>query len=85
LYSDIKPLYLNNAPIASNKLLFVFTIRGRFNKMKLDVVTSAHCYLNGDCIGVRVFALLKPSFKDITGQPGRNKKASHKKAKKLLS
>jgi hypothetical protein len=53
--------------------------------MKLDVVTSAHCYLNGDCIGVRVFALLKPSFKDITGQPGRNKKASHKKAKKLLS
>ena len=33
---------------------------------------------------VRVFALFKPSFKDIAGQLGRNKKASNEKAKKLL-
>lgn len=33
---------------------------------------------------VRVFALFKPSFKEIAGQLGRNKKASNEKAKKLL-
>jgi dihydroflavonol-4-reductase len=33
---------------------------------------------------MRVFALFKPSFKDIVARPGRNKKASNEKAKKLL-
>jgi hypothetical protein len=32
---------------------------------------------------VRVFALFKPSCKDIASQLGRNKKASNEKAKKL--
>ena len=33
---------------------------------------------------LRVFALFKPSFKDIVAQLGRNKKASNEKAKKVL-
>jgi hypothetical protein len=32
---------------------------------------------------LRVFALFKPSFRDIVAQLGRNKKASNEKAKKL--
>jgi len=32
---------------------------------------------------VRLFATFNPALKDIVAQPGRNKNASHSKAKKL--